>query len=845
MGFFKLDSHEKDNPIKNGPCVKCPFFNTDTGIKKCLDIDYEGKGKKGILLLKGFLTYSEYIQKIYFDDESIFLKGFLRSLGIKFHTDCYRTAAVKCYSQKKVTKAVINHCRHNLFNLISKLKPKKIIVFDQFALNMLIGDKVSISLESFSTSNWMNMIIPDQDLKTLICPVFNINFALSYLPNKIFWRKDAIKSFMLRKLENQFKNILNASFTETATKVEILDKKADIILLLNKIISEKYTIAFDYETTGKKPYDNPHKILCVSICYDNSISYSFDLKDLEVLNLFKYILKNPDIKKISHNLVFENLWSNRILQTDVNGWYFDTMIAAHVLDNSSGITGLKHQTYINFGIIGYDDSVKPYIKSEDSKGSSMNRLEEMGQRELKIYCALDSLFCFRLYEKQKKILEKDSHLHKGFLFFMEGVIELAKVSLKGFHFNQNRYTDLYKTLSLDINNKLFDIQNSKEASQYFQEKGKKLNIKSSSQLRELLFDINDYTTDKRTAKNEMSVDKDVLAEVNIPFTKSILEYRKLLKIRDTYLNQFAKESNFYNDSYYIFTFFNLNIVKTYRSSSSNPNMQNVPKREEFAKKMCRSLIIPRPGNFLAEIDFSGIEVGVGCCYHKDPTMINYVTDPETDMHRDMASEIFLLEKSEIDKELRYLAKNKMVFPQFYGDYWKACALNLWESFNKDQLKLVKKNGFKTLKMFEQHIKKIEWEMWHNRFPVYTEWKEKNYLNYLKTGYVELLTGFRMGGIMNEKEANNGAIQGTAFHVLLWCLIQINRYLHQNKTKTKLIGQIHDSIILDVCPSEYESLYPVFIDIMTKQTMERFKWLIVPLSVEIEKTDINGSWDTMK
>ena len=131
------------------------------------------------------------------------------------------------------------------------------------------------------------------------------------------------------------------------------------------------------------------------------------------------------------------------------------------------------------------------------------------------------------------------------------------------------------------------------------------------------------------------------------------------------------------------------------NSSSMPNFQNYPVRDEQLKTIIRKAIIPRKGGQLLEIDYSGIEVRISVCVHKDPKMLEYINNPTTDMHRDMAMELFLLEEEEVSKESRYCSKNGFVFPQFYGDYYESCAKSIWQTV--DKVKAVVKGSDLSLK----------------------------------------------------------------------------------------------------------------------------------------------------
>jgi hypothetical protein len=108
---------------------------------------------------------------------------------------------------------------------------------------------------------------------------------------------------------------------------------------------------------------------------------------------------------------FEEVWSTIRMKQSVDGWYWDSMQAAHILDNRPGITGLKFQTYVNFGIIDYSSSIEPYLSGDGSNGFNRTQeiLEDIQKRnDLLLYCGLDSIYEFRLAMKQMDLINPDN-----------------------------------------------------------------------------------------------------------------------------------------------------------------------------------------------------------------------------------------------------------------------------------------------------------------------------------------------------------------------------------------------------------------------------------------------------
>jgi len=203
------------------------------------------------------------------------------------------------------------------------------------------------------------------------------------------------------------------------------------------------------------------------------------------------------------------------------------------------------------------------------------------------------------------------------------------------------------------------------------------------------------------------------------------------------------------------------------------------------------------------------------------------------------------------KAVRFTGKNGWVFAQFYGSYFVSCARNIWQVVPElmvheglsmaDHLDSV---GLGTHSKLEAHFKKVEKWFW-DRFPVFRKWQEKVLAHYLKTGEVNTMFGFVRRGMLNQNKVINTPFQGTAFHCLLWSYIRLHRELKHNHWLSKMLGQIHDAIVGDVNGEETAAYIQTMNRIMTIDIRKEFSWIIVPLEIEIEMTDIDCAWDTKK
>ncbi len=337
------------------------------------------------------------------------LRKAYKKLGIDLFEDCLNFNAVNCRptdnkgNNRSPTNNEILCCRQRVLKVIEEYKPKVIVLFGQAALESVIGWRWTKQLGNIS--KWRGFTIPDQHFKAWLCPTFH--------PSYVERQQDSpeLETIWMKDLKRAIKKIDEPKWP-TKPDEEKSVHFIDIEDLEN--INFGDTIAIDYETTGLKPYLKGHKIVCASVASgEDSVSVFMVPEDSNRWEPLRKLLASKKIGKIAHNMKFEEMWSREYLKQPVSNWVWDSMLAAHVIDNRSDITGLKFQTYIHFGEVGYDDQVSKYLQSDDPKNSNaFNKVEsliktESGRNLLMKYCALDSLFTFRLAQLQMKILGKE------------------------------------------------------------------------------------------------------------------------------------------------------------------------------------------------------------------------------------------------------------------------------------------------------------------------------------------------------------------------------------------------------------------------------------------------------
>lgn len=473
--------------------------------------------------------------------------------------------------------------------------------------------------------------------------------------------------------------------------------------------------------------------------------------------------------------------------------------------------------------------------------------------------------------------------NKAVRLLLEGQISLAQASLNGMRIDETYYQKTRERLLKKIE---FHKEMFKKTEIYKEWKkiyGPKTNIESKEQLSGVLFNHMGFVPVAWTNHPTNPVPKTDSEALSVLGIDELEDWSSLLTAKDmlsTFVNNILAESV----DGYLHPFFHLHKVQTYRSSSSNINFQNMPKRDKAKKKLIRKGLIPRKGCRLVEIDFSGNEVSGSAAFHRDPSFIQYLTRDDIDMHWDCAKRIYMLpdglecsspdkKTAETLKAIRYSAKNGYTFPQFYGSWWKDCAVSLWENIHslhlttpdgKDITQHLQENGINGLgtpikekkngrtffkappNTFLSHVADFEKYFWNEMFPTYKQWKEDWIKEYYVKGYCDTPTGFRIKGDLSRNCIINYPVQGSSFHLLVWCFIKFMRELEQRNFKSLLIGQVHDSIVADVPDEEFEDFVALGFDICENKVYNDpwGEWIVVKPEVDCEYSEVDGSWANM-
>ena len=783
-----------------------------------------------------------------------YLRDILSELDLDLDLDFWKTNAVACRPPENRTPTLkeLRICRSvKLLNAIEMYRPRAILLMGEPAFESYMGPRLVGRIKKISYSNWIGEVIPDQELGMWICPIYHPSYLMRLGGDKVLERmyREQLRAIVKAAQNPVPKFIPNKVQTTT-------DPDQAIAWIEELKRTAPPLVAFDYETTGRKPHRPGHRIVCMSFCYDGAPARAF-LFDQNVGEKWAEVLQDEEIGKVCQNISFEDMWSDEILGTQIRGPRVDTLLASHSLNNKKNV-GLKFQVYTKFGVLGYDSELDPYIEGvkpgeDPDSANAFNRVDEAPKDKLLTYNGDDSAFTLRLHKLQQEMLEKEPKLRPGMQFFFDSTRWLVRAQQRGVRIDKDRMEEQKKKMDRRLVSITERIMDSPEVKRWDGKEAFKFT--SPDQLSHLLFDILELDPVAKTGTGKNSVDDDVLEELDLPLAKDIREYRRWNKARTTYLGQYERELV----GEFIHPFFGLGLVSTYRSSSSDPNFQNAPVREERIMHAIRSMIVPRRGNRLINYDFKGMEVSTSACYNKDPALIHYIEDPKSDMHRDQAAEIFKRPIEDVVKLERYLAKNGYVFPAFYGSYFVETAPDLWKRMPDESRAHLAKHGIRELGEvvrdnkgniiratgFYKHIQEIDRVFWEEKFPVYAQWKKDTVKEFERRGFVDLYTGFRCLGPMRRNEVVNYPIQGSAFHILLWTFNRVSEATQDLEPRSGIIGQIHDSIVADVHPDDEPVFDNLVLDYGTRKVREAWPWIVVPLTIEKDRSAIDGNWAEME
>ena len=614
--------------------------------------------------------------------------------------------------------------------------------------------------------------------------------------------------------ESQTEQIPSLEVKQNQGDYKVVTNLEELQNYINIIEENEKIVAFDCETTsldtlntqlvGFSLSSQAGKGIYVPLYTSNLFENLDFIPQDKALEQIARLFNNPQVTVILHNGKFDYkvLRSNgiKINNNKVSCKLVDTMIAEWLLNSDK--TGknsysLEYLAETKLGLKGieYEDLVP--------KGQTF---ADLPIEKAYPYAAEDADFTFQLWQKLEPQL-KGQNLYELFTSTeMRLMPLLAEMEITGIHLDSQTLYDYNKELTIGIE----DIQN-----KIYSTVGHTFNIASPKQLQEVLFTERGLKPTKKT-KTGYSTDTSVLEELALydPVPKMILEYRELAKLQSTYVETLPSMCD---KNERIHTDFIQTGTATGRLSCREPNLQNIPVRNEAGRKI-RSAFTATPGTILISADYSQIELVVLAHLSQDKNMCNAFISG-TDVHKATAALIFGVPQEEVTPQMRRTAKT-INFGVIYGMSAFRLANDL--GISRTQAAEFIENYFKTYSSVNDFI---------NSTIQKTE----------ETGFVQTIFG-RKRQIANinsknkleksgaERMAVNTPVQGSAADIVKKAMLDVSKALEEENTQAKLILQVHDELLVE-CPDNPQTIEKTISII--KEKMENAVKLNVPLKVSIE------------
>jgi DNA polymerase-1 len=527
------------------------------------------------------------------------------------------------------------------------------------------------------------------------------------------------------------------------------------------------------------------------------------LPEEKVKERLRRLLEDRALRLVGQNVKFDYKVLARWGIRPVN-IHFDTMVASWVLDSEQGSYGLDRlaERYLRYRTMPYDEVVP--------KGAT---LADLPIQAVTDYSGEDADLTFRMFLLLRKELEKESLLTLFESVEVPLIEVLADMELAGIRVLSRELT----TYGEEIEKELSALEE-----EIYRLCGRKFNINSTKQLQEILFSWRKLTPVKKT-KTGYSTDVDVLEVLAAedPVPEKILAHRKLSKLKSTYVDALpllVNESTGRLHTHYVQTG-----AATGRLSSKDPNLQNIPIREEEGRRI-RTAFVPGAGMKLISADYAQIELAILAYLSQDPILLESFRNGR-DIHRQTSSLIFGVPEEAVTPEQRRVGKT-INFGVIYG----------MSSYGLSQgLKIPKSDADRFIKTYFQRYSGVE------TFIKETIRKAE------ETGYTKTILGRRRriptitsGNKTEKNQANrvaiNSPIQGTAADIVKLAMVKLRDRLVREKLSTRLLLQVHDEIILESPEEEVERVLP-----LVKSVMEDAIDLPIALKVQCEAGDSWGEF----
>ena len=568
---------------------------------------------------------------------------------------------------------------------------------------------------------------------------------------------------------------------------QLIDTEEKIEQLLQNILTQKI-LSLDTETTGTDPIRA--ELVGMSFSYAENQAFYVPVpadrtEAQRIVDKFKPVFENPQTLKVGQNIKYDMLVLANY-GVELQGEMFDTMIAHYVLQPElhHGMDYLA-EIYLHYETIKIEELIGP-------KGKNQKNMRDLDPIHIYRYACEDADVTLKL----KNVLEKELKQNDAESLFHD--IEMPLVPVLAY---------------MERNGVRIDTEALKETSRHFTARmqqieeevhrlaGVEFNIASPKQVGEVLFDrLKIIDKPKKTKTGQYVTSEEVLESLKgkHEIVGKILEHRGLKKLLGTYIDALPQLIN--PQTGHIHTSFNQTVTATGRLSSSNPNLQNIPVRNEDGKEI-RKAFIPDEGCEFFSADYSQIELRIMAHLSQDPHMIEAFRENQ-DIHAATAAKIYKEKLEDVTREQRSKAKTAN-----FGIIYGISVFGLAERLNIDR----------------KEAKELI-DGYFENYPHVKEYMDKSILEAREKGYIETIFRRRRylpdinsrNAVVRgyaERNAINAPIQGSAADIIKVAMVRIYRRFREEGIRSKMILQVHDELNFSVLPEEKEKVQQIVISEM--------------------------------
>ena len=582
----------------------------------------------------------------------------------------------------------------------------------------------------------------------------------------------------------------NANFESIKTvehKYNLIDNEEDAKRLYDYLFT-KQILSLDTETTSTHAVDA--KLVGLSFAVEEKEAFYVAIPSdreeaLKFVNIFKPLYENPEIMKVGQNIKYDyEVLMNYCVE--IQGKMFDTMIA-HYLIQPELYHNMDYlaEVYLHYQTVHIEDLIGP-------KGKNQKSMRDLPPAEVYEYAAEDADITLRL----KNVLEpKLKELNLEELFWnveMPLVPVLAHMEMNGVCID----TNTLKETSVNLTNRLTEIER-----HIYELAGESFNIASPRQVGEILFGkMKIVDKPKKTKTGQYVTSEEVLQQLRSksPIIDEILNYRGLKKLLSTYVDSLPKLINPRTGR--IHASFNQAITSTGRLSSSDPNLQNIPVRDDDGKEI-RRCFIPEPGCLFFSADYSQIELRIMAHLSEDPNMTEAFREGN-DIHAATAAKIWHEDISQVTDAQRKKAKTAN-FGIIYGITTFGLAQRM--NIENKEAKQIIEDYFHTFPGVKAYMEKSK-EIVRQKGYAETLFHRRRYLPDINS-HNGTVRGFA------ERNAINAPIQGSEADIIKVAMVRIFKRFKAEDIKSKMIIQVHDELNFSVYPEEKEKVEQIVVEEM--------------------------------